>query len=73
MQDSIDGLIVAIRRSHMLRLLSVGLLSLLLPIPIGMIGYLISERQARRQSVVAEGSSKWGTTQALTDPVFVIP
>ena len=56
MQDSVEQLASSIRGSQALRLLSVGLLALLLQIPIGMIGRLVSERQERRQGAVAEVS-----------------
>ena len=73
MQDSVEQLASSIRGSQVLRLLSVGFLALLLQIPIGMIGRLVSERQERRQGAVAEVSSKWGHTQAITGPVLVVP
>ena len=52
MLDSIERLIYSIRSSQMLRLLTLGLLALLLQIPIAMIGGLVAERQARRQAAV---------------------
>ncbi|MEW6443226.1 MAG: cell envelope integrity protein CreD [bacterium] len=73
MEDSVGGFISVMRRSHMLRLVAVGFLALVLQIPIGMIGSLIMERQQRQQSAVAEISSKWGRSQALTGPALVIP
>jgi inner membrane protein len=73
MQDSVEQLASSIRGSQVLRLLSVGFLALLLQIPIGMIGRLISERQERRQGAVAEVSSKWGNSQAITGPALVVP
>jgi inner membrane protein len=73
MQDSVEQLASTIRGSQVLRLLSVGFLALLLQIPIGMIGRLVSERQERRQGAVAEVSSKWGRSQAVTGPALVVP
>jgi inner membrane protein len=72
-ENSLDQIAASVRGSQMLRLLSVGFLALLLQIPISMIGRLISERQERRQSAVAEVSSKWGNAQALTGPALVVP
>ena len=73
MQDSVERVASSIRSSQMLRLLSVGVLALLLQIPIAMIGGLVSERQARRQAAVAEVSSKWGNVQSITGPALVVP
>ncbi len=73
MQDSVERLASSIHSSKMLRLFSVGFLALLLQIPIGMIGGLVSERQERRQAAVAEVSSKWGSGQAITGPALVVP
>ncbi len=73
MLDSIERLISSIRSSQMLRLLSVGLLALLLQIPIAMIGGLVSERQERRQAAVTEVSSKWGNVQFIIGPALVVP
>jgi inner membrane protein len=72
-QDSVEQLASSIRGSQALRLLSVGFLALLLQIPIGMIGRLVSERQERRQGAVAEVASKWGHSQAIRGPVLVVP
>jgi inner membrane protein len=73
MQDVIDQVSSRIRGSKMLRLFSVGFLALLLQIPIAMIGTRVSERQARRDEAVAEVSSKWGNSQAITGPALVVP
>jgi inner membrane protein len=73
MQDVLDRVSSRIRSSQMLRVLSVGLLALLLQIPIGMIGDRVAERQSRRDEAVAEVSSKWGNAQVLTGPVLVLP
>ncbi len=73
MSSSFDRMSAALQRSQMLRLLSVGLLVLLLQIPIAMIGGLISERQSRRDQAIAEVSTKWGGLQTITGPVLVVP
>ena len=73
MQDASRAIVSTIRQSQLLRLLLVGLLTLLLQIPIVMISHLISERQHRRQEAVEEVSSKWGRSQALTGPALVVP
>jgi inner membrane protein len=73
MEDRVDRLVASIRSSLLLRLISLGILALLLQIPILMIGRLVSERQERRQEAVTEVSSKWGNAQTLTGPALVIP
>jgi inner membrane protein len=57
----------------MLRLLTVGILALVLQIPISMIGGLNRERQQRRSDAVAEVSGKWGKTQTIVGPALVVP
>jgi len=73
MPDAIERLVTSIRRSQMLRLVSVAFLALLLQIPILMIGSLVKERQDRRDEAVEEVSSKWGKTQSITGPALVVP
>ncbi len=62
-----------IKRSVTLKIVSVGILILLLLIPAGMIQSLISERQSRRDSVVGEISEKWGNRQTITGPFITVP
>ena len=62
-----------IRRSITLKIVSVGILILLLLIPAAMIQNLISERQSRRNSVVEEISQKWGDSQTITGPFITVP
>ena len=73
MSDSLDRLTASIRSSQILRLLSIGLLTLLLQIPVLMIGALVTERAERRDEAQAEVSSKWGGVQSITGPALVIP
>jgi inner membrane protein len=73
MKDATEGLFAAARSSQGLRLLSIGVLVLLLQIPVLMIGELVSERQQRRQAAVDEVSAKWGHAQSITGPVLVLP
>ncbi len=56
-----------------LRLLIIGVLSLVLLIPAIMIQDLISEREARRESAVLEVSDKWGKAQMIAGPILMIP
>jgi len=62
-----------IKRSVTLKIVSIGVLILLLLIPAGLIQNLIHERQSRRDSVVSEISDKWGEIQTLTGPFITVP
>jgi inner membrane protein len=55
------------------RLCAVGVLTLLLLIPAGMVHSVIRERQQRYQDVFTEIASKWGLDQTLSGPVLTIP
>src|SRR6516165_10718939 len=68
-----ESIFSALRRSQMLRLCLVGVLTIVLLIPIEMISGLVTERQERRDSAVKEVSSKWGDAQAITGPALVLP
>jgi inner membrane protein len=63
----------AFASSHLFRVLSLGLLVLLLQIPVGMIGELIRERQLRRDVAVADITGKWGGRQDVIGPLLVVP
>ncbi len=63
----------SLRSSHTLRLLTVGLLVLLLQIPVAMIGGQVYERQQRSIEAVEEVSSKWGKQQFISGPALVVP
>jgi inner membrane protein len=56
-----------------LKLLFVGLLTLVLLIPAVWILALIEERQERAEGVIAEVSEKWAGSQTLVGPILVIP
>ncbi len=62
-----------VKRSITLKIVSVGILILLLLIPAAMTQNLISERQSRRDSVVKEISQKWGESQTITGPFITVP
>src|SRR5262245_52107335 len=68
----LDLMLSKIRRSQLLRLCLVGVLTLVLQIPIWMISSLVTVRQVRRDSVVKEVSSKWGDAQAITGPALIL-
>jgi len=61
------------RRSVTLKLVSIGILILLLLIPTAMLTDRIYERQGVRDSAIREVSSKWGDAQTFGGPVISIP
>src|SRR6185436_4626997 len=62
-----------IRTSIMIRLITIGILILVLLIPVSMIENLINERFARQENAVQEISDKWGKSQELKGPVLSVP
>lgn len=72
-QDIVKKASNYIERSITLKIVSVGILILLLLIPAGMIQNLICERQSRRDFVVNEISQKWGDCQTITGPFITVP
>lgn len=62
-----------IRNSATLKILSIGLLVIILLIPTTMISSLMSERESRRDSVIQEINQKWGNSQTVTGPFFTVP
>lgn len=62
-----------IRNSTTIKLLTMGLLILLLLIPASMIQTLVRERENRRQEAIREVSGKWGNAQTLAGPLLTIP
>ena len=59
--------------SIMIKLLSIGFLTLILMIPASWIEDLINERQTRADDVIREVSDKWSGSQTISGPVLVIP
>ena len=62
-----------IRNSATIKVLSIGLLVIVLLIPTSMISSLMRERESRRDSVVQEINQKWGNSQTITGPFFTVP
>ena len=56
-----------------LKLMIIGILSLVLLIPGAMIQNLISEREKTRNEVISEINSKWGYAQTIVGPVISVP
>lgn len=72
-QDAASKTSNYIKKSITVKIVTVGILILLLLIPAGMIQNLISERESRRDSVVNELSQKWGARQTITGPFITVP
>ena len=61
------------KNSITIRLITIGILILLLLIPVSMIKNLIREREYRLQDAVKEVSSKWGNSQTITGLILTVP
>ena len=70
MLDRLNGWI---QDSIMIKLLSIGILSLILLIPASMIEELIYERQQRSDEAMDEVADKWSGAQTISGPFLVIP
>lgn len=62
-----------LKRSITIRLITIGILILLLLIPVSMVESLIGEREFRQQEAITEVSSKWGERQTITGLVLTVP
>lgn len=62
-----------VKNSITVRLVTIGILILIMLIPISFIQDLIYERQNRQDEAIREVSSKWGEAQTLTGPVLSVP
>jgi inner membrane protein len=62
-----------VKSSVMLKIITIGILILLLMIPASMLQSLVNERQANRDSAVEEITSKWGSNQTIGGAVITIP
>ncbi len=60
------------RYSTTVKLVVIGVLTLLLLIPLGMISSLIRERESNKETVIADITSKWGSEQTITGPYLII-
>jgi len=72
-QDTIKKTGAFIRNSATIKVLSIGLLVLVLLIPMSLISSLMRERESRRDSVIREINEKWGNSQTITGPFFTVP
>lgn len=61
------------KNSTGLRMIIIGILTLIMLIPVEFVERLIDERQARRDEATKEVSEKWGGSQMITGPIISIP
>ena len=62
-----------ISNSATIKLISIGILILLLLIPTFMITSLIQERERTRETAINEVSNKWSREQIVCGPILTIP
>ncbi|MCB0532819.1 MAG: cell envelope integrity protein CreD [Saprospiraceae bacterium] len=62
-----------VQTSLLVKLASIGFLTLVLLIPNVMIQDLVRERQNRQSEAISEVSASWGAAQTVTGPVLSIP
>lgn len=62
-----------VKESIIIKLISIGILILILMIPSSLIQDLIYERQQRADEAFAEVSNKWAASQTIAGPVLTIP
>ena len=62
-----------LRDSVLLKVIFVGIITVILLIPLFLIRSLISERQGRRDEAAIEVGSKWGSFQTIAGPFITIP
>jgi inner membrane protein len=61
------------KNAAMLKIVTIGILSLFLMIPVVIVSELVTERQSRQEEASAEIASKWGEAQRITGPMLTIP
>jgi inner membrane protein len=63
----------SLKNNIFFKIISIGLISLLLLIPSEMIEGLIHERESTQRTAVNEVSSKWGEEQTIVGPIISLP
>jgi len=62
-----------VKESVIIKLISIGILMLILMIPSAWVQNVIRERQTRADEVIKEVSGKWASNQTVTGPILMIP
>lgn len=68
-----EKLNIWIKKSITLRLITIGIIILLLLIPVSMVERIIRERESRKTEAINEVSSKWGEKQTIKGLVLTVP
>jgi len=71
--SSQKSLVEKITDSLIVKIFIIFFLMLILLIPLGLIGDLISERNSREINVSSEIARKWGMDQVITSPIIAVP
>lgn len=61
------------KNAAMVKIVTIGILSLILMIPVVIVSELVTERQSRQKEAAAEIAAKWGAAQRITGPMLTIP
>lgn len=69
----IDRFNLWLKESITIKLLSIGILVLILLIPTAWIMNIMEERQNRAEEVVGEVAGKWSGSQTIAGPVLIVP
>jgi inner membrane protein len=72
-QSLLDRTATGLRTSPLLRLITMGALTLVLLLPVDWISSLIHERMNRRTEAIEEVSGKWGRAQTVWGPLLTVP
>ncbi|MBU0483635.1 MAG: cell envelope integrity protein CreD [Proteobacteria bacterium] len=72
-QDTIKKTSEYFSSSATMKIMTIGLLVVVLLIPSAMVSSLMHERESRRDGVVGEINQKWGGSQTITGPFFTVP
>jgi len=72
-KNILDRINESISQSVTFKLISIGILILLLLIPKSMINDLIIEREERMQGTVREVTDKWSRSQTVSGPYLIVP
>ena len=73
MENQLKNLQNKVKGSVTLKLISIGIVILILLYPKSAIEDLISERQNMRYTAITDVTSKWGTDQVIVGPIISIP
>ena len=62
-----------VKDSMLVRVIVIGLIVVALMVPVSMIGFLVYERETRRDEAVREIGAMWAAPQLLSGPILALP